>query len=139
MVAQIHDHHPVADVLDHIQIVGNEHVGQVKLGLEVQQQVQHLGLHRFIQRRNRLVQDHQPGIDRQSAGDVDTLALTARHLVRITPAEAAVLQPDLCPACRGPPPGALASDTPWTPRPKATLSSMVMRGFSEAKESWNTI
>ena len=38
-VAQIHDAHPVADVLHHAQVMGHEYIGQVKLLLKLVQQV----------------------------------------------------------------------------------------------------
>ena len=42
--AQIHDHHPVRDVLDHPQIVADEQVGQAELRAQAHEQVDHLGL-----------------------------------------------------------------------------------------------
>ena len=80
---KIHDGDAVADVLDRGQVVGDEHVGQVELVLQIAQQVQHLRLNRDIQRRDRLVGDDEPRIERERARDADALALTAAELVRI--------------------------------------------------------
>jgi hypothetical protein len=43
-LTQVHNRHPVRDVLDHREVVSYEDVGQVELSLEVQQQVHDLGL-----------------------------------------------------------------------------------------------
>ncbi|MNL26722.1 hypothetical protein D3C87_1482680 [compost metagenome] len=72
--------------------MADEDVGQVELGLEVKQQVQHLGFHGFVERGHRFVQDHQPGPQRQRAGDVHALALAAGQFVRIAPGKARRLQ-----------------------------------------------
>ena len=57
------------------QVVRDEQVGQPELGLQIQQQIQDLRLHRDVQRRDRLVGDHQARVERQRAGDADALAL----------------------------------------------------------------
>src|SRR5204862_2238404 len=41
-------------------------------------------LNRDVERRDRLVADDEPGIERQRAGDSDALALSAREFVRET-------------------------------------------------------
>jgi hypothetical protein len=43
-LADVHDGNPVADVLHHAQVVGDEDVGQVQPLLQIEQQVQDLGL-----------------------------------------------------------------------------------------------
>ena len=48
-VPEVHHRHPVADVVDHTQIVRDEQVGQVELFLQFFEQVDHLGLDRDIQ------------------------------------------------------------------------------------------
>jgi hypothetical protein len=58
------------------------------------QQVQHLGLHRRVQRRGRLVQQQQLRLQDQRARNGDALALAARQLVRVAEAKAAA-QADL--------------------------------------------
>ena len=52
------------------------------------QQVQHLGLHRGVERRGRLVEQQDLRLEDQRARDGDALALAARELVRIAEAEA---------------------------------------------------
>ena len=49
--AQIHDADAVTDVTDHIQIMGYKQIGQPVFQLDVQQQVQDLGLYGYIQGR----------------------------------------------------------------------------------------
>ena len=47
------------------------------------EQVEHLGLDRDVERRDRLVGDEQLGLERDRAGDADPLALAAGELVRV--------------------------------------------------------
>jgi len=58
-LADIHDRHPIGDVFDHAQIVSHKQVSQVKLLLQLQQQIKDLCLDRDIQGRHRLVGHHQ--------------------------------------------------------------------------------
>jgi tryptophanyl-tRNA synthetase len=53
------------------------------LPLQADDQVQHLRLHRDIQRRNRFVRDQELRVQRQSPGDADALTLATGKLVRI--------------------------------------------------------
>ena len=82
-LAEIHHHHAVAHVAHHVQVVGDEQIGEAEFLLQVQQQVQHLRLDRLVQRGNRFVEDHDARLERQRAGDVDALALAAGELVRV--------------------------------------------------------
>lgn len=52
---EVHDRHPVTDMLNHAQVMGNENVGQAEPVLELLQQVDDLGLDGDVQGRNRLV------------------------------------------------------------------------------------
>jgi hypothetical protein len=63
--------------------VRDEQVGQAVFALQPPQQVHDLRAHTHIQSRNRLVEDQQPGPQRQRAGDVDALPLPAAELVRM--------------------------------------------------------
>ena len=74
----VHHGHAVADVLDDAQVVRDEQVGQAELRLQIQQQVQDLGLDRDVERRDRLVGDDQRGLQRQRPRDADALALARR-------------------------------------------------------------
>ena len=53
------------------------------LALQAAQQVHNLRAHAHIQRRNRLIQNQQPGPERQRAGDVDALPLPATEFMRV--------------------------------------------------------
>ena len=79
---EVHDHDPVGDVADDVQVVCDEDVGQVELLLEILEQVEDLRLHRHVERRDRLVADDQLRVHGQGAGDADALALAAGELVR---------------------------------------------------------
>ena len=61
--------------------MGDEQIGQPKLGLQVFEHVDDLCLHRHIERRDRLVTDNQVGLQRDSTGNADTLALAAGELM----------------------------------------------------------
>ena len=50
--------------------------------LQVVEQVDDAGLDRHVERRDRLVEDEQLGIERERARDADALPLTAGELVR---------------------------------------------------------
>ena len=81
--AEIEHGDPVGHRLHHGEIVTDEEVGQTELRLEVRQQVQHLRLHRHVERRDRFVEDQDARVRRQRAGDADALRLPAGELVRI--------------------------------------------------------
>ncbi len=81
--ADVHDRHPVADVLDDAHVVGDEQVGQVELALERLEQVQHLGLDGHVEGGHGLVAHQQVRLDDQRAGDADPLPLAAAELVRV--------------------------------------------------------
>ena len=91
--AQVHHGDPVADVLDHAHVVGDEHVGQSELALERLQQVQDLGLDRHVQRRDGLVAHDQVGLQDERPRDADPLPLPTAELVRV-PTRVVRLQPD---------------------------------------------
>ena len=78
-----HHHDLVGDVLDDGEIVRDEDVGEPELVLQVLQQVQHLRLHRHVERRHRLVADQDVGLHREAARDRDPLPLAAGELVRV--------------------------------------------------------
>ena len=82
-LAQVHHRDAVGDVAHHRQVVGDEHVRQVQLVLQVLQQVHHLGLDGHVERGDRLVGDDQLGLQGQGPGDADALALAAGELVGV--------------------------------------------------------
>src|SRR6202790_1472191 len=50
--------------------------------LQVDQEIDHLGLDRYVERRHRLVAHDQARTERERARDADALALTAGKLMR---------------------------------------------------------
>src|ERR687894_515521 len=82
-LAEVHHRHPVRDVLDHREGVGDEDVGEVELLLQVLQEVYDLGLDRDVQRAHRLVADDQPGVQGYGPRHPDPLPLSAGELVRV--------------------------------------------------------
>ncbi len=77
-----HDH-LVAHQVDHRQVVADEQVGHAETVLQVLHQVQHLGLHRHVERADRLVGDDQLRPRDQRARDRDALALAAAEFMRV--------------------------------------------------------
>ena len=76
-LAQVHDRHPVADMLDDAQIVSDEEIRQVEFLLQLIQQIDHLGLDGHVQGRDGFVTDDEFGSHGQGTGDADALALAA--------------------------------------------------------------
>ena len=128
--AEIHHQHPVADVAHDVEVVADEDIGQVELALQRAQQVEHLRLDRFVERRDRLVEDHHARLGGERAGDVDALLLPARQLVRIARAEQIGVEPDLAEDVAGDV-ARLGLFRPWMNGPNATESRTGMRGLSE--------
>ena len=81
-LAQIHDRHPVGDVPHYAHVVGDEHIGEVLLLLQLDEHVDDLGLDGDIQRRGWLIQNDELGIAAQCPGYGDQLLLTATDGVR---------------------------------------------------------
>ena len=81
-LAEVHDRDPVGDVAHDAEVVGDEHVAQPELVLQLVEQVDHLRLDRDVERRDRLVEQDQLRVDRERARDPDALALAAGELVR---------------------------------------------------------
>jgi hypothetical protein len=79
---QVHDRDPISDLADHREIVGDEQVGDADPVLQIAQQVEHLCLHGDVERRHRLVADHQVRLQSEGARDRDPLPLPARHARR---------------------------------------------------------
>ncbi len=59
-------------------------VGQAELLLQVGQQIQHLRLDRYVERRHRFVGDDQRRVEHQRTCNRDALALATGEHVRIT-------------------------------------------------------
>ena len=71
----VHHGHAVADVSHDAQVVRHEEIRQPKLGLQIEQEIQDLGLHRHVQGRDGLIGDHQARVQGERARDADALSL----------------------------------------------------------------
>jgi hypothetical protein len=91
--AEIHDADPRRHVAHDREVVADEQVGKPELLLEVAHQVEDLRLHRYVERRGRLVADDELRLRRQRTGDGDALTLAAGEFVRILSAVSRV-EPD---------------------------------------------
>src|SRR6185312_8832066 len=82
--AEIHYRDAIGHVLDHREIMRDDHESEVELAPQLLQQIENLRLHRDIKGRGWLVADHDLGAHCQRAGDRDALALAAGKLARIS-------------------------------------------------------
>ena len=67
--------HPVADMLHHLQIMGDEEIGEVEASLEITQEINDLSLDGHVESAYRLVADEKPRLHREGPRDADPLAL----------------------------------------------------------------
>ena len=77
------------------EVVRHEQVGEPEPGLDIEQQREHAGLRRHVQRRDRFVEQQDLRLHRQGAGDGDALALPGRELVGVTVAIGHGVEADL--------------------------------------------
>ena len=56
--AEVHHQHLVSDMFDDRKIMGNEDVRNTGFLLQIHQQIEHLRLDRYIQRRHRFIGDN---------------------------------------------------------------------------------
>jgi hypothetical protein len=84
-LSQVHDRNVVADIFHDGKIVGNDDVGKLKLLLQVDEQIDDLGLNGDVKGGDRLIAYDDLGIEGQCPRDPDPLSLPARKLVRIPP------------------------------------------------------
>ena len=80
---RVHDHHPVGDLEQQRQVVGDEQDREPESVLELEDLGQDLALDDHVERGRRLVHDHDLGLDRERHRDHHALAHAARELVRI--------------------------------------------------------
>ncbi len=73
----------ICNVANNGKVMANKDVCQTVILLKLFKQVDYLGLNRNVQRRNRLVADNNFWLKHNSASNTNTLALTARELVRV--------------------------------------------------------
>ena len=81
--AGVHDHHLVADLGNHTEIMGDEKDRHVELDLQAAQQIENLCLNGHVESGGRLVGDQQRGMADQGHGDHDALAQAAGELVGV--------------------------------------------------------
>lgn len=81
---QIHDADAVGNVANDVQAVRDEQEGQSQFLLQLHEQVDHLRLHRHVERGYRFVRDDEFRLERNGPGNPDPLALTAGKFMRIT-------------------------------------------------------
>ena len=74
--AEVHHGHPVGDVLDDAEVVGDDEVGEVELALQPLEQVDDLRLDGDVERRHGLVADDESRLEGEGEY-ADPLALTA--------------------------------------------------------------
>ena len=132
-VAVLHHQHLVGHEAHHRQVVADEDVGQAEFVLQVLEQVEHLRLHRDVERADRLVEHQHLGVERQAARDRDALALAAGELVRVL-AQRRVVEADLGEQRAAPAPRARRRRRRCRGSSSARPASapIVKRGFSEA-------
>ena len=81
--AGVHDRHPVAQLSDHTEIVGDQEDGGVLGGADLSEQPKHLRLDRDVEGRRRLVRDDELRLTGQPHGDGGSLQHPARILVGV--------------------------------------------------------
>jgi len=70
-LAEIHYRDAVAELLDDGEVVGDEEIREAEFTLQVAEEIDHLRLHRDVERRGRLVPDDEARMQRQRAGDAE--------------------------------------------------------------------
>jgi hypothetical protein len=84
-LAYVHHGDAVAHMLDDREVVRDKQVGEFELRLEIEHQIQDLGLDRDVEGRDRLVGYDQTGVEGESTSDSYTLTLAATKGVREAP------------------------------------------------------
>ncbi len=72
-----HHDDTIAQQTHHIQIMRHEQIAHTHRRLEILQQIEHHGLHGDVERRGRLVEDHELWMQRDGARDADAGLLAA--------------------------------------------------------------
>ena len=138
--AEVHHRDPVGDVPDHRQVVADEDVGDPQLLLQVVEQVEHLRLHRQVQRGDRLVADDDVGVSASARAmpmrcrcppENSCGYLSAALAPR--PTRSSSPRTRMSRSLRG------LVQPLWLRHGSAMMSAAVIRAFSEAYGSWNTI
>ena len=79
--APVHHKAPVADLIHHVQIVGDKQVRQPVLSAQPGDELQYLSLNGDIQRRHRLVSDDEPRLLDQRRANAPPLPLAAGFVI----------------------------------------------------------
>ena len=82
--SQIHNTNTVTDMLNHGKVMGNKQISQSTLSLKLLQKVDNLCLNGNVQSGDWLITYDEIRVYRKSAGNTNTLALSAGKLVRKT-------------------------------------------------------
>src|SRR5665648_61338 len=82
-VPEIHDADGVRNMLDNRKVMGDEQICQIKFLLKIHEQVDDLGLNRYIERRNRFITYHKLRVEREGTRNTDSLPLSSGELMGI--------------------------------------------------------
>src|SRR5262245_58508246 len=86
-LAEIHHGDAVADMCDDPQIVTDENVSQMEFALEVGEQVEHVSLDRYVERRHHFVAYDQRWLENERTRNIGALFLATGDFVRISMSE----------------------------------------------------
>jgi hypothetical protein len=81
-LAEIHDGRALGDAAYHVEIVADQQIGEAKVALQVEQQIEELALDRYVEPGGRLVRDDDLGTHHERASDADAASLSSRDLMR---------------------------------------------------------
>ena len=80
---------------DHREVMSDKEISEIKLCLEIFEEVDNLGLNRDIERRDGLIAYNKTGSDGEGAGNPESLALTSAELMGIAVCHGLVQAHDL--------------------------------------------
>ena len=83
-ITEVHYTDLIGDILNYGKIVGNEHVCESEIVLQLFKKVDDLRLNRNVKSRYGLVTYNELGVYGEGTSDTDSLALTAGELVRVS-------------------------------------------------------
>ena len=129
---------PVRHLVDHGQVVADEQAAEAQLLLQGPEQLEHVGLHRHVERAGRLVGDHQAGLAAPGRGPARPAA-AGRRRARAAAGRRTTTRGGPRRAARPPGPAARpAIPTRCTSRGSRTVSATLRRGSREDAGSWWT-
>ena len=89
----VHHGNPVAQIINDVQIVGNEQHGKIPFPVNIPEQIQNLCSNRDVKRRNRFIRNHKLRVQHQRCSDTHPLPLSSGELLRVT-VRIGSIQPD---------------------------------------------